>query len=1021
MRPIRLTVRAFGPFAAEQVLDFRLLGDRRFFLIHGPTGAGKTTILDAMCFALYGVTSGAERAAKDMRSDHADASALTEVTFDFSLGPATYRVTRRPEQERRKKRGEGTTTEGPKATLWQRTGLADDGQDGTVLASTWKAVDERVEQLLGFRADQFRQVVVLPQGQFRRLLASNSSERQTILEALFQTQFYRHVEEALKAAAKAVADQVNSARQKQALILEQAAVASYDELDGKRTATRSALDDVRNRLQPIREADAKAQSQLTEGAQISAKISERDEATTALHDLEAKTELFAGKQSVLNLARKAAVLLDAELALVGRAKEAEAAHEAQAKAGLAVKESKACSEGADGLLRKEQAREAEREESRQASARLQELGGRVSALVKATNALSKAQAEVDRLTVERGDAQASVTACQQVLKEKQDAHIAAQTAATQVVALRIVAADALLAQKRRARLEAVRNEASGQEAKHLKTMADFAAADKTHAETRERLRSLEDAWATGQAAVLAQSLVPGSPCPVCGSTTHPIPAHSDHDLPTEASLKRLRKQGEDLEIAREDFRKQAAAEAQRLTALSTEAVSLEENLGDLRLEAPASLEAKAKEESEALTAAETARAQLQVLVAEVALRQTEEGQARERFEKAEGALRGAVGRRDQAQTLVAERALGIPENLREASALEQAKQQADAKVRALDNALAAAREGAGKAKEKFAASQAAFDEREGQARVAHQRVETQRREFAERVAAAGFHNAEAYRAAKRTGEEIDGLDAEIRGHQGDLWAARDRAKRAGMAAAGLVPSDMAQLQRAAEEAKRNLEECLKREATLVAELKQVDDQAKAFEAAAADLDRLEKDYVAVGHVSEVANGRNAYGITFERFVLGALLDDVLRAASHRLRIMSRGRFTLQRAIVRADQRLAGGLDLEVADAYTGTARDVATLSGGEGFLASLSLALGLADVVQAYAGGIRLETIFVDEGFGSLDPEALDLAVRALIDLQQGGRLVGVISHVPELKELVDARLEVRMDRRGSAARFVIG
>jgi hypothetical protein len=172
--------------------------------------------------------------------------------------------------------------------------------------------------------------------------------------------------------------------------------------------------------------------------------------------------------------------------------------------------------------------------------------------------------------------------------------------------------------------------------------------------------------------------------------------------------------------------------------------------------------------------------------------------------------------------------------------------------------------------------------------------------------------------------------------------------------------------------------------------------------------------------SEVATGKNSYGVNFQRFVLGALLDDVLYRASQRLQVMSKGRFTLHRAATRTDMRCSGGLDLEVQDSYTDTSRLVATLAGGESFLASLALALGLADVVQAYAGGIRLDTVFVDEGFGSLDPESLDLALRALIDLQTGGRLVGIISHVPELKERIDVRLEVSAGQQGSTARFCV-
>lgn len=185
-------------------------------------------------------------------------------------------------------------------------------------------------------------------------------------------------------------------------------------------------------------------------------------------------------------------------------------------------------------------------------------------------------------------------------------------------------------------------------------------------------------------------------------------------------------------------------------------------------------------------------------------------------------------------------------------------------------------------------------------------------------------------------------------------------------------------------------------------------------------DALETEYAVVGRVADVAVGHNAFGIGFERFVLGFLLDGALIAASHRLHLMSRGRFALRRAKECTDQRMAAGLDLEVYDAHTGTMRAVKTLSGGQGFVASLSLALGLADVLQAYAGGVKLDTVFVDEGFGSLDSESLNLAFRTLVDLQGGGRVVGVISHVPELKERIDVRLEVTPGKRGSEVRFVM-
>jgi DNA repair protein SbcC/Rad50 len=261
MRPIRLTLHAFGPYADEQVLDFRQLANRSFFLLHGPTGAGKTTILDAMCFALYGETSGYGRDARDpkhMRSDHADPSRSTEVRFDFALGTEIYRVIRRPEQERARRRGHGTTTERPQATLWQRTGLRNDIEEGSVLASQWGKVTQEIERLLGFRSEQFRQVVMLPQGQFRQLLLASSPERQEILETLFQTEIYRCIEEALKEAAKEIADGITDRQRRCNVILDQAVATEEDELVARLRETGGRLSEIQAHMEAMRRIEQEA-------------------------------------------------------------------------------------------------------------------------------------------------------------------------------------------------------------------------------------------------------------------------------------------------------------------------------------------------------------------------------------------------------------------------------------------------------------------------------------------------------------------------------------------------------------------------------------------------------------------------------------------------------------------------------------------------------------------------------------------------------------------------------------------
>jgi exonuclease SbcC len=288
----------------------------------------------------------------------------------------------------------------------------------------------------------------------------------------------------------------------------------------------------------------------------------------------------------------------------------------------------------------------------------------------------------------------------------------------------------------------------------------------------------------------------------------------------------------------------------------------------------------------------------------------------------------------------------------------------------------------------------------------------------ERVTAAGFAAMADFQQAKRQPDRLNQLEQQISMFDKQLAAARERNNRAQVAVEQLNPPDLAGLQSGIESAKAAYETALAEHTSLAGQVKQTEQWLRRLQELQQVLNQLEARYAVFGRLSEVANGKNEFGLTFQRFVLGALLDDVAIAANERLKTMSRSRYQLQRTMDRARRNSAGGLELEVFDNYTGVARPVTTLSGGETFLASLSLALGLADVVQSYAGGIHLDAIFVDEGFGTLDPETLEFALQALIALQQGGRLVGIISHVPELKDRIDARLEIAVSAKGSTAVF---
>ncbi|MGQ9591522.1 MAG: SbcC/MukB-like Walker B domain-containing protein, partial [Planctomycetota bacterium] len=534
---------------------------------------------------------------------------------------------------------------------------------------------------------------------------------------------------------------------------------------------------------------------------------------------------------------------------------------------------------------------------------------------------------------------------------------------------------------------------------------------------RERASRVERAWLEGQAAVLARGLEPGKPCPVCGSTEHPVPARAAPELPSEEEFRASREELERLTAEWRDALGQVQDAERELSELDAEVRALEPqapgaDLGEVRsgLEA---LEAKARESEAASDLAGAARAREDAARrARDSLRAEIEGRGRALQETKErvGALRGALEERER----------GVPSELRSPEALEAEKAKALERLRGLEARFERAREAARKAAEEAATCASAF-EAAGRAREkAVERRDAQAREFALRVAEAGFEGLEDYRSAKLERAQAERLEAEIRGHRVQLEAARERARRASEEAAGMAAEDVADLERKTDALERELADALREDERRRGQFERIERWVAVLSEALAARAETERRYRVVGRLAEVAGGQNDLRVTLQRFVLGSLLDDVLVAASHRLRAMSKNRYTLQRALSPSDRRKPSGLDLEVFDAHAGAPRPVSTLSGGETFLAALALALGLADVVQARAGGMRLETIFIDEGFGSLDPEALDGAIEALVDLQSGGRLVGIISHVPELRERIDARLEVVPGRRGSAARFVL-
>ncbi len=1029
MRPVRLIMQAFGAYPSRQTVDFRELGQRGFVLITGPTGSGKTTVLDAICFALYGVASGSEREPRGMRSHHADAAVPTLVELDFTVGGHPYKVRRSLDHEvdRRK------TPLKADATLWDMEG-ADIDREGTVLETGITNVTKYVSSLLGLADRQFRQVIMLPQGQFRQALTADSGDRQEIFQLLFDTERYCKVEEALQVSAAEIRAELKDVGAAIRADLGRVGAGSEEELDTILAAQADMCEQAQNAERAAAEAAAAADQALKEGEKAAAVHAEVAAALQQLAEEEARAADIDLLKSELALAQAAAACVQVDEALRdadGELRRAEVEHEealaaandarltqetaaVQLETERGPQRAAARSAAQRLVVQLEQLREAVRqiETAREAAImRRSELDAAARASEQSTAALTDIVAHRSKLERERGDCAVLAAGAAAFERDLENARAALERAAKIESIMR-----KLRVAERKAEAEGAASEAA---------VAGMKAA-------RARLDQLRAAMTQGYAAALASALTDGEPCPVCGSMDHPAPARpaQGQQLVTEEQLAEAEQ--EVTQATAEAEKAAATFDAARLAVseLRGQAQALEEAGGaastaaHTTAAAVAELEAAKRAAQQGLERANRAAARLVEIDAELSAVAEKVSQAELEQKRCAEALMEATIKNAAADADLAARCERVPVDLRSAQALGDALEAAEREKAGLEGALAAAESDHEQASRALGEAESALRVAEARLTGATERRDTAIRKLDAAVKKAGFRDVDHYRESLRSPEWMDEIRRAVADYDAKLVASRRRAAAAQAAAEGVARPDMDGLlaaRAAAVEAER-----LAMTATAQARARrgELERAAGILRGHLDERKALEEHYAVANRVAEVAAGRapNRLGMNFERFVLASMLDQVAEAATVRLQVMSRGRYVLRRTGQRKTVRSKAGLELEVYDRHTGRERAVSTLSGGEGFMAALSLALGLSDVVQARSGGIRLDTMFIDEGFGSLDAESLDLAIDTLMDLQRnGGRLIGIISHVPELAERIDARLEVIPTEKGSRARFVVG
>jgi DNA repair protein SbcC/Rad50 len=995
MRPHRLRVTAFGAFAGTVEVCFDDLASSGLFLLHGETGAGKTTLLDAIGFALYGRVPGERGKTRRLRSDHAAAGTPTEVRLEATLGGRRMRITRKPEQERPKRRGSGTTTEQAKVLLEEFT------------AGSWTAVstrageaDQEINDLMGMSADQFFQVVLLPQGQFAQFLHADAGDRTRLLQRLFGTDRFRAVEEWLADRRRSTAREVDEAELGIRDLIARVAQVAGSQAGQDEGAEPDLPAPADAAAWTGQLAETAAAESAVSAAQVTSLRAGLDAALDAQRDAERRQDRQRRRRDAL---RTRGELTAAEPGVEDLRRELDAAVRAAEVAPALAESERTAAALTQARAAEEQARYGAGAEPSQPAAGLRAAAQEHVAkfgLLEGLRSLDRQAADEDQAAaaaqavVTRLTAQIEAVTDELNRQRQQRPELSRQRDAAREAGEKLPSAVAGADRYRRAAGDA--NALAEAKADVIRQSEAYVAAKVEHADLLTEAARLRIARIDGMRAELAATLVDGAPCPVCGSLDHPELC----ELPGEQVTR------EQEEIA--DAQAAAASEraetiGARLGAADERVATLSARLTEAGFAAvaePAWLHAELRQ-------LEATSRELQAEAAELAAAAAGLGGLQIKLDALDAGIAAAekelVGLGEQRESARQQAAAAQQRSVRHRETLAaQLDGQPD-----LDSALAAVRAAAD-------ALSVAADAANAAARAA---ADAERAAIlaAQAAAAAGFDGLDSVRQAQRTSSVRASADQAIRDHEAAARAAAELLADPDLEVPLDPPADVPGAVAATEAARKLHDDAVAARDRAQHKAEQLAGLAPQLRARLEELRPLTDRAAQARSLADLAagGGANTLRMTLSSFVLAARLEEVAAAASERLLKMTSGRYSL----VHTDARRGGGrsgLGLLACDTWTGVDRDTSTLSGGETFLASLALALGLADAVTAEAGGTRIEALFVDEGFGSLDEDTLEEVMTVLDGLREGGRMVGIVSHVAELRQRIPAQVRVHKGHAGS-------
>ncbi|MCZ0717491.1 AAA family ATPase [Aerococcus kribbianus] len=1026
MRPIILTMQAFGPYKDQMTIQFPgndQVTQESLFLITGPTGAGKTTIFDAIVFALYGQTSGSTRQIKELKSDYASVEDLAYVALDFIVQDKNYHIYRELPQDRINKRGKVSATDG-------KCELTGPGENEIWTKKT--EVKEVIEELIGLQVDQFRQIVMLAQGEFQKLLLASSKEKTLVLRHLFATDhlfaFQDQLKQRLHDLKQKLSQQSHQVKEKARILAEAMPEWTADQFMAAIDNGQTSLikEEVGNRLNQLQE---KRQSIQTEISQLAKQAKHLD-----------KVGELLSKQAELEAEAKK--LNQANQSIEEKRKKVQAIEATQTRYQLLV-EQHASQKRLQTAQTKLETLHAEGDELAKKWTAFKRLAAQWEEAIQSLDSKRKHQQDLVR-HLEKWDRYQSLQTewrklqkqTQRLEEDKENKGNQQKQASSQIEELKQVVLDneqALQSYQNLTNRQLAYHEREGdldrqQEAYKqlidrktslLNQEEELQKACQDQDQQAQNYQQLYQAYFQNLAGVLAEDLVPGQACPVCGATDHPQLAHLSTDDVSKDRLEAAQAANDQAKSQVNRLANQIESNREAITSLLEQyhfaddaewASDLQKSAENLLAEKKKLDQDQAeyqsllnqvdndkKDLSQVEKQAQELATQYEVVSSQLQSTQNSEKEKADQCQDLEKNLYGES--QDQVQAEYEEIKIAIQSSEEKAQSLDKERQK-------LEQEKISNKSKRQSQEELITSLQAELADKEAQ--LAKESSDWSDQEILT------LHQDSNHLSEWR--QTIN--------HYDQAWYANQKNLEANQSALSQYDSDqdISQVKQAISTLEQKQADLQEASDQVFTDFTHLDQNFQDYQNSGQAYGDLEKSYGDLESLDTVANGRStAYGkIPFESYVLGRYLDQILAFANERLRAMTNERYELLRIQEYSGGNASQGLDLAVFDYQTGEERSVNTLSGGETFKASLSLALGLSDVMQNYAGGIQVETLFIDEGFGSLDTESLQSAVATLVDLQENsGRLVGIISHVDELKQEIPLHLEVKAGPHGSSAQFI--